>query len=129
MTPVHKNDGIFPSVRNAFSGLKKCITSENNAIFHLVVTIFVIAAGLLFRLSLIHWLFLLLAISLVWITELFNTAIEFLFDVSQPKIDHRVKYAKAISAGAVLIAALFSLIVGILILVPPFIKPIVKLFS
>jgi diacylglycerol kinase len=126
---MHKNGGFFSSLRNAFSGLKKCITSEDNAKFHLVATPLVIAFALLFRLSTTEWLFIMLAVSLVWITELFNTAIEYLFDVSHPEIDPRVKYAKDISAGAVLVAAIFSVMVGVLIFGPPLFETIANLFS
>lgn len=118
---MHKNDSIFLSFFNALIGLRQCIRSEKNAKFHLIATLFVILTASLLHLSLMNWLFLLLAISLVWITELFNTAIEYLFDFLEPEIDPRVKFAKDISSAAVLIASLFSFIVGILIIVPPII--------
>lgn len=126
---MHKNVGFFSSISNAFSGIKKCISSENNAKFHLAATILVIAAAILLQLSLTHWLFVLVAISLVWITELLNTAIEYLFDVSHPDLDPRVKYAKDISSGAVLIAALFSVIIGIMIFAPPLLYTIINLIN
>lgn len=125
---MHKNGNFYSSLNNAYSGLKKCIESESNAKFHLIATIFVIVAGIFFQLNSTQWLFILAAVCLVWITELFNTAIEILFDFSQPEIDPRVKYAKDISAGAVLVAAIFSLVVGALIFIPPLIKMITNLF-
>lgn len=126
---MHKNSNFFSSLGNACSGLKKCVESENNAKFHLAATILVIVAGILLQLNSTQWLFIMAAVSLVWITELFNTAIETLFDFTQPEIDPRVKYAKDISAGAVLVAAIFSLVVGALIFIPPLIKTIKNFFG
>lgn len=126
---MHKNGGFLSSLQNALNGLKSCVCSEKNAKVHLVATILVIVTASILHLSLMNWLFVLLAISMVWITELFNTAIEFMFDVSKPEIDPRVKYAKDISSAAVLVAALFSLIVGIIILFPPILQILTKVFS
>ncbi len=119
---MHKNNHFLISVRNAVNGIKTCILTEKNAKFHLLATILVILVASFLRLPLINWLFLALAISLVWIAELFNSSIEYLFDLIQPEIDPLVKMGKDLSAAAVLLSAIFSLIVGILILGPPILQ-------
>lgn len=119
---MHKNNHFLTSVRNAFNGIKIFILTEKNVKFHLLATILVILVASFLRLPLINWLFLALAISLVWIAELFNSSLEYLFDFVQPEIDPRVKMGKDMSAAAVLLSAIFSLIVGILILGPPIIQ-------
>lgn len=116
---MHKNGNFYSSLINAFNGLKHCVVSEKNARFHLLATLLVVVVGSVLHLSITDWLFLLLAISMVWIAELFNTAMEFLFDIVNPELNPKVKFAKDMSAAAVLIAALFSLVVGCLILIPP----------
>lgn len=119
---MHKNNHILTSVRNAFNGIKICILTEKNAKFHVLATILVILVASFLRLPLINWLFLALAISLVWIAELFNSSLEYLFDLIQPEIDPRVKIGKDLSAAAVLLSSIFSVIVGILILGPPILQ-------
>lgn len=129
MVTMYKNKNFIVSLLQAFNGLKSCIRTEKNAKFHLAATIIIILLASFLSLKVVDWLLILLAISLVWISELFNTAIEYLFDVSQPEIDPRVKYAKDISAAAVLVAAVFSIVVGILILGPPLYRWITNFFG
>ncbi|MFN6947159.1 MAG: diacylglycerol kinase family protein, partial [Cytophagaceae bacterium] len=74
--------------------------------------------GLFVNLSQYDWLWILLAIFSVWVTESFNTALEKMVDMISLEKSELAKTIKDVSAGAVLIAALFSLLVGILIFTP-----------
>jgi diacylglycerol kinase len=56
--------------------------------------------------------------ALVWITESFNTVFERLFDIVDPSVNPLVKIGKDVSAAAVLISAVVSIIVGILVFLP-----------
>lgn len=47
--------------------------------------------------------------------EIFNTAIEKICDFIQPEFDRRIGFIKDISAGAVVLMATLSVIVGILV--------------
>lgn len=125
---MYKNKRFITSFNNALNGLKTCVVYEKNARFHLIATIIVLSVATLLRLSKIDWLFLFLAISLVWISELINSSVESLFDLLQPEIDPRVKIGKDLSAAAVLISALFSVIVGILTLGPPIFQKLTEFF-
>lgn len=125
---MYKNKRFITSFNNALNGLKTCVVNEKNARFHLIATIIVLSVATLLRLSKIDWLFLFLAISLVWISELINSSFESLFDLLQPEIDPRVKIGKDLSAAAVLISALFSVIVGILTLGPPIFQKLTEFF-
>lgn len=100
----------------AFSGFTYVLRNEHNAWIHAAATTIVIAAGALKGLSTLHWVGLWLAIGLVWISELFNTCIEILCDLyCDNKYHPVVKTIKDIAAGAVLVAALVSIIIGFLI--------------
>lgn len=125
---MYKNKRFITSFNNALNGLKTCVVNEKNARFHLIATIIVLSVATLLRLSKIDWLFLFLSIILVWISELINSSFESLFDLLQPEIDPRVKIGKDLSAAAVLISALFSVIVGILTLGPPIFQKLTEFF-
>lgn len=105
----------FKSFRYAIRGIGKVIKYENNAKVHLMATIAVLVAGFYLRISVRDWCLLVFAIAIVWITEVINTAIEKLVDLVSPGQNEKAGTIKDISAGAVLIASICALIVGVLI--------------
>ena len=68
------------------------------------------------------WAVILLAIVMVWAAEFFNTAIESIVDLVSPDKHPLAKVGKDVGAAAVLIAALTSVLIGLLILGPPLLK-------
>jgi diacylglycerol kinase len=106
------------SFRFAFLGIWQFFRNENNAKVHLLATVVVLLAGYYFRLSPNEWLWIVAAIALVWITEAVNTAIEKLVDLVSPHFDPRAGAIKDLAAGAVLLAALAAVIIGLLIFWP-----------
>jgi len=102
----------------AFQGISLLIRYEKNATIHLIATVFVIIISWLLSVNKTEWLFIFLAIFLVWITELINTSIEKLTDKEYPEFHPQAKIIKDFSAGAVLMAAIFSVIVAIFIFLP-----------
>ncbi len=92
--------------------------SETHAQIHLVATILVVGLGFYFEISKTDWLFSLLAIGLVIATEALNTAIEKLCDAVHPDKAPSIKFVKDVSAFAVLISAIVSLVIGLVIFVP-----------
>lgn len=103
------------SFKYAFRGLLTLLQSEINAKIHLAATILVCAAGFYFELSKYEWIWIALAIALVWIAEALNTAIEKLCDLVEPNQSDYIKKIKDMAAGAVLIASIFALILGVII--------------
>ncbi len=77
---------------------------------------------MILRISLIEWGLIILTMAFVWITESFNTVYERLFDLVDPTINPIVKIGKDVSAAAVLISAIVSIIIGILIFIPHVLK-------
>jgi len=108
------------SFRFAFSGLYQFFRTTHNAIIHAVATIAVIALAVFVHLPLSKFLFVLFAIGLVWMAELFNTAIEKLCDMVQPGLHPKIKIIKDLSAAAVLVAAFVALITAFIIFIPEF---------
>ncbi|HEY8402456.1 MAG TPA: diacylglycerol kinase family protein [Cytophagaceae bacterium] len=106
------------SFRFAFQGLRWVVASENNARIHLLASMVVVTMGFLLRLKDSEWLWIISAIAAVWITETLNTAIEKLTDLVSPDFNPKAGVVKDIAAAAVLIAALYALIVGTIIFIP-----------
>ena len=110
--------GRLRSFGHAFRGLAILLRSQHNARIHAVATILVVAAGVLFGFSPAEWALIALAIACVWAAEALNTAIEFLVDLASPEHHPLAGKAKDVAAGAVLVAAIGSLVVGALVFGP-----------
>ena len=108
---------FFKSFTFAIQGIFTA-TKEQNMRFHLLSAVVVIIAGLMTGLSLMEWLILIIMIALVISAEMINTAIERVVDLASPDIHPLAKDAKDISAGAVFVFALSSVIIGLLIFIP-----------
>jgi len=91
------------------------LKSQHNAWVHAVATGLVCASGFLFGFSKPDWCWIVLAIVAVWTAEALNTAFEFLADVASPEFHPLVRKSKDVAAGAVLISAIGSVIIGILV--------------
>jgi diacylglycerol kinase (ATP) len=113
----------------AVAGLSLLVQTQRNARIHILAALLVTAAGLFFCLSPMEWIPIVLAVASVWITEALNTAIECLADVVSPAYHPKVKQAKDLAAGAVLLAAVGSILVGLLIFGPHVLQMIHCSFS
>jgi len=102
----------------AIRGIREVFGSEANMKIHIVITVLVIISGILFSISLTEWIFCLLCIGLVVGAEMINTAIENVVDLASPELHPLAGKAKDIAAGAVLICAVISVIVGLIIFLP-----------
>ncbi len=117
--PPLKSPDLISSFRNAFSGLGYALRTQRNAQVHLVATLLAVAAGLGLGLNATQWCLIVLAMGLVWMAELSNTALENVVDLLSPEYHPLAKSAKDIKAAVVVIAALAAVIVGILVFGPP----------
>jgi diacylglycerol kinase len=107
------------SFRYACAGLGTLLRTQHNAWLHAAATVLVIALGAYLHLVVADWLWLLLALVLVWMAEAFNTALELLADAVTRDHHPLIGQAKDVAAAAVLIAALGALMIGVLVLGPP----------
>lgn len=106
------------SFRYAGQGMVALFRYENNARFHALAGGLVIGAGLWLGLTTTEWAILLTQIGLIFMGEAINTALEKLCDVVSPAQHPTIKAVKDMAAGAVLILAIVSVLVGLLILGP-----------
>ena len=114
--------GRLRSVRHAVVGIARMIRCQHNAWIHAVMTVVVLVAAFLFRISRGDWCWIILAISIVWTAEALNTAFEFLADVASPEFHPLVRTAKDVAAGAVLITAGAAAVIGGIVFWPYFQK-------
>jgi diacylglycerol kinase (ATP) len=106
------------SFRHAFAGSWYALRTQRNAWIHAFFTAAVLVVGFWVRLQPTEWALLVLAMGLVWTTEFLNTAIEAIADLASPEYHPLAKVGKDVSAGAVLAAAITSVIIGLLVLTP-----------
>jgi diacylglycerol kinase (ATP) len=108
------------SFKFAAQGFIYFLRGQHNAILHVLATVTVFLLAWIQHLPAEKWLWLVLAVCLVWAAELVNTAIELLCDLINPAYDKRIKYIKDLAAAAVLICAITALIIGLIIFYPTF---------
>lgn len=94
------------------------VVSQHNARIHAAATLGVVVAAVWFDVSVVEWALLILAMVSVWTAEALNTAFEFLCDVAAPDFHPLVEKAKDVAAGAVLICAVGSVLLGVLVFWP-----------
>lgn len=104
--------GIIKAFNAAIEGIIYTFKFERNMKIHYCLAAIVLIGSLFFELNKVEMLILLFSISLVIITEMFNTAIEKTIDMITDEYHVLAKIAKDVAAGAVVIAALNSVVVG-----------------
>lgn len=104
---------------HAFRGWGHVLKTQQNAWIHSLIASIVIAMGVWLELSTRDWAILVLTIAMVFTAEFINTAIEAVVDLASPNRHPLAKVGKDVGAGAVLVAALAAIVIGLLILGPP----------
>lgn len=112
------NMKLVNSFKYAFTGIFSAFKTERNMKIHVSIMLLVILLGIILKISLLEWLICIIWFSLVISGELFNTSIETIVDMVSPNKNENAKKAKDISAGAVLISALGSIVTGLIIFIP-----------
>jgi len=117
------------SFQFALRGIWHTLKTQRNAQIHAVVALIVLFVGLWLGLSLSEWAIIVLTMGFVIATEMLNTVAEAAMDYATADFDPQVKIVKDVAAGAVLVAAITSIIVGLLILGPPLYHKLVTAFG
>ena len=102
----------------AFKGIASLIKKEHNAWIHCTAIVVVSLAGLYFGITLTEWCIVVICFGIVLAAEGFNTAIERFVDLVSPDFHPIAGNVKDVAAGAVLICAIASVIVGVIIFFP-----------
>ena len=116
---TEKNRCFLQSFRHAVNGLITVFKEERNMKYHLLLGTCAVIMGFVTHLSLSEWLWLVCAIIIVFMAEVINTAFEGVVDLITDKTYHPIaKKVKDMTAGMVLISALFALFVGTVLFLP-----------
>ena len=109
---------VIKSFAFACNGFKICFTSETNFKIHLLLAAATVLLGFILPISHTEWVAIIGCIALVTALEMINTALEKLCDVVHKDHHTGIKKVKDIAAGAVLVAAGCSFIIGLIIFLP-----------
>ena len=113
---------IINSFKYAIQGIGSAIKTERNLKVHIVMVILVTIAGIVLKISLTELIICIILFGSVIVGEIMNTAIERLVDMVVKEKNENAKFVKDVSAGAVLVLAITSAIVGLIIFVPAILR-------
>jgi len=102
----------------AFRGLWYVLHTQRNMRVHLVIATLAILTGIVLHISAIEFALIFVTITIVLTAEMFNTVFELCIDLASPEYHPLAKIAKDVAAGAVLLSAIFAVVVGLFIFVP-----------
>lgn len=112
---VNKSKNVISSFKYAFQGMFSALKTERNLKIHVTIMILVIIAGIVLKISKIEWIICIILFGLVIGGEMLNSALETVVDIAMPDINPKAKFAKDAAAGAVLVLAIASAIIGFMI--------------
>ena len=102
----------------AWAGIKQAFATEHNTWIHLSLTIMAVIGAVILKINKMEWMALIIVIAMVWMAELFNTAMEKAMDFISIEKHPQIKLVKDMAAAAVLVAAVAAIIIGLLIFIP-----------
>ncbi|CAN5627350.1 diacylglycerol kinase family protein [soil metagenome] len=119
---MNKEQSLLKGFYNAWKGIQNFFLHDRNGRIHLGAGIATVLAGFILKVSAIEWVVLLICIAVVISLEMINAAIEKLCDMVHKDFHPGIKIIKDISAGAVLLAAVISIVIGTIIFLPKIIE-------
>jgi len=109
---------FITSFRYAFRGLWYALRTQRNARVHVIIALLAILIGVVLHISAVEFAMVFVAITGVFITEMFNTVFELCIDLASPDYHSLAKIAKDVAAGAVLLSAMLSVVIGLFVFGP-----------
>src|SRR3989344_5797703 len=106
------------SFKHAIEGISTALKEEPSLKFHFIIALVVVTLAVVLNVTEVEWLILILTMGLVVSLELTNTAIEELVNSFTENEHPAAKKAKDVAAGAVLVASVTALIIGLFIFLP-----------
>jgi len=102
----------------AFCGLWYALRTQRNGRVHVAIATLVIIMGIILHISAVEFAMLFVAITVVFIAEMFNTVFELCVDLAAPAYHPLAKIAKDVAAGAVLLSAMLAVVIGLFVFGP-----------
>ena len=113
----------------SYAGWGYVLRQLRNTGIHAVLSLAVVLVSWWLGLSALEWAIILITISMVWMAELLNTALEAVVDLASPQQHPLAKVGKDVGAAAVLLSALAAVLTGLLVLGPPLWERLSRLFN
>jgi len=124
-----KNKHFWENFLNAMRGIITAVKNERHMKFHVFAACLVILLSIFYGISKMEFIAVIITISAVITAEMINTAIEATVDLVTSEFNEKAKIAKDVAAGAVLVTAIFSVIIGFLIFYDRVFSDITRLFK
>ena len=113
---------FFRSFGYSIEGLKYAYKYEQSMTIHVMMVVCVVLLGIFLKIAVFEWLVCFILMGLVMATELINTLIEAVVDLTCPKIHPLAKIAKDTASAAVFVFSVVAAISGLIIFVPKIIN-------
>jgi len=117
---VPKKRDLTESLNNAIEGLTYAFRTQRNFRVHIGAAVAVLLFSIATGMTRTEFLILLLTISFVIVSEMFNTAMELVINMTKDHFHPMARTAKDVAAGCVLLSAVNALCVGYLLFVNHF---------
>lgn len=118
MHTKYKDKNFLKGVGYCLEGISYTFKNEKNFKIEIFMGILAVILSCLLKITLLEWIIVVVLITFVLVLELLNTAFESVVDLYTQEYNKTAKAVKDVSAATVLIASLFSLVVGALIFIP-----------
>ncbi len=106
------------SIRNAYNGMVWAFKSQSNYRIHFALSLVALLGCWYFRVSYTEFLVILLIIFIGVMAESINTAIELTTDAIDKEWREDIKFAKDVSAAAMLIFSCGAIVIAAIIFIP-----------
>jgi diacylglycerol kinase (ATP) len=121
MGKYHKS-GFWRSLIQAWRGLRYAYKTQKHLQFHGLATVVVAGVAWWSKVTLTQWALLFFAIGSVFCAEVMNTALEIVVDMVQPNFHPLAGMAKDVAAGAVLVASIQAIVIGLVVFFPKLLR-------
>lgn len=110
------------SLGYAIAGWIYMLRRQKNTRIQAVASIGILVVAFWLKIGLTEWAVLILAITIVWMAEFVNAAVEAAINLSTSEFHPMAKVGKDVASAAVLLGVVASVLVGLLILGPPLLR-------
>ncbi|MBC8100075.1 MAG: diacylglycerol kinase family protein [Armatimonadetes bacterium] len=117
-SPITSRNRVV-SLGYALAGWLYMLRWQKNTRIQAVASIAVMGVALWLQISLIALAIIILAITVVWMAEFINAAVEAVVNLASPDVHPMAKVAKDVASAAVLLGVVAAVLIGLLLLGPP----------
>ncbi len=103
----------------ALAGWLYMLRRQKNTRIQALASLLVAAVALWLQLDAVSWAVLILSVTMVWMAEFLNAAVEAAINLSTSEYHPMAKVGKDVASAAVLLGATAAVLIGLLVMGPP----------